>query len=174
MSIWFKAKGTPSIGLFLIRLTLGTYTLTLGIMQAGNIQKYIDKVQALGIMSDNMSFIIGFILPFLLIIFGALYVMGFFTPVTSSVLAFISFLKIIARGFFPTDGIPFNKDIIFFICFLATLFGGAGILSFDILLDRKKKKTKEEQKPKVTVTAEVITQNTEEPPVQENPQTPQT
>lgn len=139
MSLLFKARGNSSIGLLLIRLVVGSYTLSLGISQASNIQDYINKVKAFNFFSENTAFIFGFIAPFLLIIFGALYIMGFFTPVTSFSLAFISAVKIFSRGFFPTEGIPFNKDIIFFICFITTLFAGAGLISFDALLDRKKK-----------------------------------
>jgi uncharacterized membrane protein YphA (DoxX/SURF4 family) len=140
MSLFFKAHGKPSIGLLLIRLVVGAYTMSLGIMQASNIQDYINKVKALQFFSENTAFIIGFITPFLLIIFGGLYIMGFFTPITSFSLAVISFVKIASRGFFPTEGIPFNKDMLFLVCFLTTLFAGAGIISFDALLDRRKKK----------------------------------
>ncbi len=140
MSLFFKAHGKPSIGLLLIRLVVGAYTMSLGIMQAGNIQDYINKVKALQFFSENTAFIIGFLTPFLLIIFGGLYIMGFFTPLTSFSLALISFVKIASRGFFPTEGIPFNKDILFLVCFLTTLFAGAGIISFDALLDRRKNK----------------------------------
>lgn len=161
MSIFFKAHGTPSIGLLFIRLTVGIYTLSLGVMQASNVESYIAKVKAMQVMSENTAFIVGFILPFLLIIFGGLYIMGFFTPTTSLVLALISFIKIVSRGLFPTDGIPFNKDLVFFACFILTLFAGAGVLSFDALLDRRKKTIKPvEIKPtdqkNVTVTAEII------------------
>ncbi len=155
MSLFFKAHGTPSIGLLFMRVVVGSYTLILGIMQARNIESYINKVKALSVFSENTAFIIGFVTPFLLIIFGSLYIMGFFTPVASLVLALISVVKIFSRGLFPTEGIPFNKDIIFFVCFVLTFFSGAGRLSFDILLDRKKKKVKEEEKAAI-VTAEVV------------------
>ena len=159
----FKAHGRPSIGLLLIRLVVGTYTLSLGIMQASNIEDYINKVKALNFFSDNTAFIFGFITPFILIIFGGLYIMGFFTPMTSFTLGMISIIKIASRGFFPTEGIPFNKDILFFVCFATTLFAGAGIMSFDALLDKRKKKviTAEPTGNKV-ITAEVITDNKEE------------
>lgn len=167
MSILFKAHGTPSIGLLFIRLTVGIYTLSLGIMQASNVESYIAKVKAMQVFSENMAFILGFITPFLLIIFGTLYIMGFFTPTTSLMLGLVSLIKIISRGLFPTEGIPFNKDIIFFACFMLTLFAGAGIISFDALLDRRKKKVILPTEPKtvdpqitetknVTVTAEII------------------
>ncbi len=168
----FKAHGRPSIGLLLIRLVVGTYTLSLGIMQASNIEDYINKVKALNFFSENTAFIFGFITPFILIIFGALYIMGFFTPVTSFTLAIISFLKIASRGFFPTEGIPFNKDLLFFVCFVTTLFAGAGLISFDALLDKRKKKiylpTDTDNKENKVITAEVITESndivkTEEP-----------
>jgi uncharacterized membrane protein YphA (DoxX/SURF4 family) len=154
MSLFFKAHGKPSIGLLLIRLTVGIYSLSLGIMQANNIEDYINKVRALHFFSENTAFIFGFIAPFILIIFGTLYIMGFFTPPTSLILAIVSFLKIVSTGFFPSTGIPFNKDIIFFVCFLTTLFSGAGVISFDALLDRKNKKPK--VKVAVTGSTDVI------------------
>lgn len=162
MSLFFKAHGKPSIGLLLIRLVVGAYTMSLGIMQASNIEDYINKVKAFQFFSENTAFIIGFITPFLLIIFGGLYIMGFFTPITSFSLALISIVKIASRGFFPTEGIPFNKDLLFLVCFLTTLFAGAGIISFDALLDRRKKKNviepidKNEVSAVKTITAEVI------------------
>ena len=164
MGIIFKARGTPSLGLLLIRLALGSYTLILGIMQASDIQYYIGKVKEMNIMGENLAFIVGFILPFILIFLGALYIWGFFTPPTSFVLALISLIKIAARGFFPAAGIPFNKDIIFFVCFLTTMFAGAGIISLDAFLDKKKNRTitVTEQKPDL-VTAEIVTEQQSTP-----------
>lgn len=168
MSIFFKAHGHPSIGLLFIRLTLGTYTMCLGIMQASNIEDYIAKVKAMNFFSENIAFILGFVTPFLLIIFGALYIMGFFTPITSFLLALITIVKIFTIGLFPSNGIPFNKDLIFFVCFLTTLFAGAGVISFDALLDRKKK-----PKAAETVTAlstvEVITEPPKKIEAEEKP-----
>lgn len=158
MSIFFKAKGAPSIGIFLIRLTLGAYFLILGIEQANNIEAYINRLKALGILSENLSFIVGFILPFALIVFGALYIMGFFTTVTSIVLSIIILAKIIVRGIFPGHGIPFDKEVIFLSCTLLTLFGGAGIISFDVFLDKKKKREIEVKKN--VAAAEVVNEPT--------------
>lgn len=142
MSILFKAYGTPSIGLLIIRLIAGIYSLSLGIMQASNIEAYIFRVKSLHFFSENTAFIIGFITPFLLIVFGGLYIMGFFTPSSSLLLALITLSKILIKGIFPSESIPFNKDLIFLACFLTTLFAGAGIFSFDALLDRSKRKSK--------------------------------
>ncbi len=165
MSIFFKARGTSSFGLFIIRIIIGTYTLALGIMQANNIQIYINKVKATGYLSENLAFIFGFILPFVLIVFGALYIMGFFTPTTSFILAATSLAKILTRGIFPTEGIPFNKDFIFLACFLLTLFAGAGVISFDALLDKKKKSVTIATQKTNVVTAEVVV---------DSPKTPET
>ncbi|MCI0450081.1 MAG: hypothetical protein L0Y79_09915 [Chlorobi bacterium] len=167
MSLFFKAHGTPSVGLFLIRLIVGIYTLSLGIMQASNMELYIAKVKALQILSENNAFIVGFILPFILIIFGSLYIMGFFTPTTSFILALITLIKIVIRGLFPTEGIPFNKDLIFLACFLTTLFAGAGVISFDVFLDRRKKKVKADETKTAAITAEVITEQPIEPKAEE-------
>jgi uncharacterized membrane protein YphA (DoxX/SURF4 family) len=169
MSLFFKAHGTPSIGLLLIRIIVGVYTLSLGIMQANNIEEYIAKVKSMQILSENNAFIVGFILPFILIIFGSLYIMGFFTPATSFLLAVISLIKIFTRGLFPTEGIPFNKDLLFLVCFLTTLFAGAGVISFDAFLDRKKKKVKTGESSGSSVTAEVITEKPIEPKAEEKP-----
>jgi uncharacterized membrane protein YphA (DoxX/SURF4 family) len=159
MSAFFKARGTSSLGLLLIRLTAGSYTLILGITQASNVQVYIEHVKALGLFGENTAFIVGFILPFALILLGTLYIMGFFTPPTSLLLALISLLKILSRGLFPTSGIPFNKDIFLLVCFLMTFFAGAGVVSFDVFLDKKKKKAVPPgEPPKNVVTAEVVSE----------------
>ena len=169
MSIFFKAHGKPSFGLLLIRLTVGIYSLSLGIMQASNLEDYISKIKALHFFSENTAFIFGFIAPFILIIFGTLYIMGFFTPPTSLILAIVSIIKIASTGFLNSAGIPFNKDILFFVCFLVTLFSGAGVISFDALLDKRNKK------PKVTaVVSAEVTKSTDriiESPAQEKPAT---
>ncbi len=130
--------------------------MSLGIMQANNIEAYISKVKALQFFSENTAFIIGFLTPFLLIIFGGLFIMGFFTPSSSLVLALITLTKIASKGLFPNEGIPFNKDLIFLACFLTTLFAGAGVISFDALLDRRKKKVAIVQSN--VVTSEVISE----------------
>lgn len=158
MSVLFKARGTSSLGLLIIRLIAGSYTLILGIKQASNIELYISRIKAMEIFGQNASFVVGFALPFLLILLGTLYIMGFFTPPTSLLLALISAVKIASRGLFPTDGIPFNKDLLFLACFLMTLFAGAGVISFDVFLDRKKKKVIIEE-PKPVVTAEVVSES---------------
>ena len=142
--------------------------MCLGIMQASNIEDYIAKVKAMNYFSENVAFIFGFITPFILIIFGALYIMGFFTPITSFTLALITIVKIFTIGLFPSSGIPFNKDLIFFVCFLTTLFAGAGVISFDTLLDRKKKKPKTGEIVTTVSTVEVIT----DPPKEEKAEEP--
>ena len=167
MSIFFKARGTNSAGLFIVRIVLGTYTLALGITQANNVQLYIDRIKASNMLGENLAFIAGFVLPFALIFFGSLYIIGFFTPISSFFLSLIMLGKIIARGVFQPTGVPFNKDIIILACFLLTLFAGAGVISFDALLDKKKKVKPEPVKSTPaasTVTAEVVTDKPKENP----------
>ena len=159
MSIFFKARGTPSIGLLFVRLSLGSYILILGLVQAGNVQSYINNIRGMGIFGENVSFIIGFVLPFLMILLGGLYILGFFTIPTSLGLSMISFIKILVKGLILHDGTPFNKELIFLFCFITTLFAGAGVVSFDVFLDRKKKVVKEETKPPDAVPApQVVTE----------------
>jgi len=156
MSIFFKAKGTPSVGILLIRLALGSYFLILGVQQASNLEMYVNRIRATGVLSENLAFITGFVLPFVLIVFGTLYIMGFFTPATSIVLSLVLLGRIIVRGLFPPESIPFNKDLVLLTCTLLTLFGGAGVISFDVLLDRKRKREIEVKKN--VVTAEVVSE----------------
>jgi len=58
--------------------------------------------------------------------------------------------------------------MLFLVCFLTTLFAGAGIISFDALLDRRKKKNviepidKNEISAAKTITAEVIVEPSNE------------
>jgi putative oxidoreductase len=153
MGLFFKARGNISIGLFLIRLTLGSVFLFAGAQKLLNIQNFITEVQALGMFDENFSFIIGFILPFVEIFFGALYIIGLFTPITSIVLSLMCVSFLIALGVGPVEyDLPFNYDWVFLACTLTTLFAGAGTLSFDALLDRKKKRVIIEDK-KTTYTA---------------------
>lgn len=108
-------------------------------MQASNIEAYINKIKTMQVFSDNTAFIIGFATPFVLIVLGAMYIMGFFTPITSLILSIIAFGKLALTGVFLSPGIPFSKDVIILSCYLLTLFSGAGLISFDALIDRKKK-----------------------------------
>ncbi|MGA2668244.1 MAG: hypothetical protein ABSF32_04940 [Ignavibacteria bacterium] len=156
MSILFKARGAPSVGLLFIRLSLGSYILILGLVHANNVQAYISNIKGLGLFGDNLAFIIGFVLPFLMILLGGLYILGFFTIPTSFGLMIISLIKILLRGIILPDGAPFNKEIIFFFCFITTLFAGAGVISFDVFLVKKKKKVKEEPKPPESVPAPAV------------------
>lgn len=141
MGLFFKAHGNTSIGLFLIRLTLGSVFLFAGAQKLLNIQDFILEVQSLGMFNENVAFIIGFILPFVEIFFGALYIIGLFTPITSFVMSLMCVSFLIALGAGPGEyDLPFNFDWVFLACTLTTLFAGAGVISFDALLDRKKKR----------------------------------
>ena len=137
MRLLFKARGDASFGLLLIRLTLGSVFLFAGASKILHLEDFINSVKNLGFLPDSLAFIFGFVLPFAEIFFGALYIIGFFTPITSLVLSvmlcsFIVTLKNEAE-------IPFTYNIVFLACTICTMFAGAGLISFDALLDRKKK-----------------------------------
>lgn len=136
MRFFFKARGDASFGLLLIRLTLGGIFLVAGASKILHLEEFIKSVQGMGVMSENMAFIFGFVLPFVEVLFGALYIIGFFTPITSFV------LSVMLTGFLLTlkndAEIPFTYNWVFLACTICTMFSGAGIFSFDALLDRKK------------------------------------
>lgn len=137
MSIFFKARGNASVGLFLIRLVLGSLFLISGAQKVYNLQGFINSVQATGQMNDNIAFILAFMLPFMEMIFGALYILGLFTPITSFFLSCMIISFLIVLGVRHVE-LPFSYNLVFLACTLATLISGAGIISFDALLDRKK------------------------------------
>ncbi|MBN8571742.1 MAG: DoxX family protein, partial [Ignavibacteria bacterium] len=94
MRFFFKARGDASFGLLLIRLTLGGVFLFAGASKILHIEQFIKSVQSMGVLPENVAFVFGFMLPFVEILFGALYIIGFFTPITSFVLSMmlVSFL----------------------------------------------------------------------------------
>lgn len=144
MSIFFKARGSASFGLLLIRLVIGFTFLIAGMNKVLNLEAFVNHVKSFGVFSPNASFILGFILPFAEVLFGALYIIGFFTPLTSLVLSVmtISFMTVGEELFYTSE--PFTLPLgMFYLIMLSgtltTLFSGAGVVSFDALFDRKKK-----------------------------------
>ncbi len=102
MSILFKARSgkfSTSVGILLIRLTLGSMFLFAGAQKILYLQDFIKSVQDTGQMNDTFAFVLAFILPFMEMIFGALYIIGLFTPVSSFFIAFMSFCFLIVLGF---------------------------------------------------------------------------
>jgi uncharacterized membrane protein YphA (DoxX/SURF4 family) len=137
MRFFFKARGDASFGLLLIRLALGGIFLVAGAAKILHLEEFIKNVQGMGILPENLAFIFGFVLPFVEVLFGALYIIGFFTPITSFVLSMllVSFLITLKND----AEIPFTYNWVFLACTICTMFSGAGLISFDALLDRKKK-----------------------------------
>lgn len=145
MSIFFKARGSASFGLLLIRLVIGFTFLIAGASKAMNIEAFVNHVKSIDIFSPNTAFILGFILPFVEVFFGALYIIGFFTPLTSLALSVmtVSFLVVGQNIFTPSEQFALPQAAFYFImlsCTIATLFSGAGVVSFDALFDKKKNK----------------------------------
>lgn len=143
MGIIFKARGSASFGLLLIRLVIGFTFLIAGTSKILNLEAFVSHVKSFEVFSQNAAFILGVLLPFVEVFFGALYIIGFFTPITSLALSVmtISFLTV-GEGIFSTPE-PFTLPlaVFYFIMLsgtLATLFSGAGIVSFDALFDKKK------------------------------------
>lgn len=140
MSIFFKARSgkfSSSFGIFLIRLSLGSLFLFSGASKVIHLQQFIKSVQETGQMNDTLAFILAFVLPFMELIFGALYIIGLFTPISSFFIACMTISFLITLGF-RHEELPFSYNIIFLACSLATMFTGAGLYSFDAMIDRKK------------------------------------
>jgi uncharacterized membrane protein YphA (DoxX/SURF4 family) len=147
MGVVFKAHGSYSIGVFLVRLVIGGMFLFSGAMKAMNVESFINHVKAMGVFSDNTAFILGFVFPFAEIFFGALYIIGFLTPLTSIVLGLFTIGIIYTTGAVPVQtepfsAPPFSYNFVILACTLMTLFSGAGVIAFDAILDRKKKEEK--------------------------------
>jgi uncharacterized membrane protein YphA (DoxX/SURF4 family) len=144
MSIVFKARGSSSFGLLVIRLVIGTTFLLAGANKVMNIEAFINHVKSFDVFSQNASFIFGFILPFVEIIFGAFYIIGIFTPLTSLALSVMTISFIVVSKDITVPGEQFTLPLIVFYMImlsatLMTMFSGAGVISFDALFDKKKK-----------------------------------
>lgn len=145
MGLLFKARGNASFGIFLIRFVIGLIFIVAGSKKAMHIEAFINYVKSLDILSDNLSFILGFVLPFVEIFFGALFLIGFLTPFTSIVLSMLEIVFIVTYSQIYSVTPPYSiSPIAYNLLMLAgtihVLFSGAGIASFDALLDRKKDK----------------------------------
>ena len=143
MSIIFKARGSASFGLLLIRLVIGFTFLIAGTSKILNLEAFVSHVKSFDVFSQNAAFILGVLLPFVEVFFGALYIIGFFTPITSLALSImtISFLTVGEGIFSAPEPFTLPLAVFYFIMLsgtLATLFSGAGIVSFDALFDKKK------------------------------------
>ncbi|MDQ3022280.1 MAG: DoxX family protein [Bacteroidota bacterium] len=140
MSFFFKARSgnfSSSIGIFFIRLTLGSMFLFAGARKILDLKLFIQSVQETGQMNDTVAFVLAFILPFMEMIFGALYIIGLFTPIASFFLSCMTISFLIVLGVGHTE-LPFSYNVVFLACSVATMFTGAGLISFDALMDRKK------------------------------------
>ncbi len=143
MGLLFKAKGSSSFGLLLIRFSIGSIFLLAGAKKAMDVEAFINYVKGLEILPANLAFISGFILPFAEMLFGALFLIGFFTPLTSLALSFMTVGFIGISAVFHTENqlytIPvYGFYFVILACTLTTLFSGAGIISLDVFLDKKK------------------------------------
>lgn len=139
MKIFFKAGNSANVGLLIIRLALGSMFLLAGAKKVFNLKEFIESVQQVGKMDDNLAFVLAFILPFMELLFGALYIIGLFTPITSLFIAAmsISFILVLGPGH---SELPFSYNFIFLACAIATLISGAGKISFDALVDKDSEK----------------------------------
>ncbi len=154
----FKARAgniSNSIGIFLIRLTLGSMFLFAGARKILDLQAFIRSVQDTGQLNDTVAFVLAFVLPFMEMIFGGLYIIGLFTPVTSFFLSCMTISFLIVLGVRHTE-LPFSYNIVFLACSVATIFTGAGLISFDALVHRKK------DPPKIVVSENKINVNKNE------------
>lgn len=149
MSMFFKARSgnfSQSIGLLLIRLSLGFLFLFAGAKKVLNLEEFITSVQSMGQMNDTLAFILAFILPFMQMAFGGLLVIGLFTPVAAFFISCMTLSFLIVLGAGNVD-LPYSYNFVFFATSVALMFTGAGLISFDALIDRDKE-------PKVNITIE--------------------
>ncbi len=145
MGVVFKARGSSSFGLLLIRLAIGLTFLLAGAHKAMDVEGFIGYVKSLDVLPPNMAFVLGFILPFAQIVFGALYIIGIFTPLSSLVLSVMLISIMATTGNVNSAAVSYDipvyvYQLIMLAGTLTTLFSGAGVISFDAFFDKKKPK----------------------------------
>lgn len=138
--MFFKARSgkfSSSVGILFIRVALGSMFLFAGAGKILDLQGFIRSVQDTGQMNETAAFILAFILPFMEMIFGGLFIIGLFTPIASFFIACmtVSFLLVLGFGH---EELPFSYNIVFLAASVAVMFTGAGLISFDALIDKKK------------------------------------
>ncbi|MCX6163701.1 MAG: DoxX family protein [Ignavibacteriae bacterium] len=148
MGLIFKARGNNSFLIFMIRFVIGWIFIIAGAKKAMNVEAFIGYVKSLDVFSYNIAFIFGFILPFAEIFFGALFLIGFMTPFTSFVLSikeigFIVAYSSVNYGSPQYSISPVAYHLLMLACTVGIMFSGAGAVSFDVLLDRKKKEKRQ-------------------------------
>lgn len=164
MGLIFKARGNNSFLIFMIRFIIGWIFIIAGAKKAINIEAFIGYVKSLDILSDNLAFIFGFILPFAEIFFGALFLIGFMTPFTSFVLSIfeLSFIVAYSSSYVNTPLYsisPIAYNLLMLACTVGVMFSGAGVISFDVLLDKKKKSSRQ-----INIVGETTVTHTTPPP----------
>lgn len=148
MGLIFKARGNNSFLIFMIRFVIGWMYIIMGAKKAMNIEAFIGYTKSLDFFSDNFAFIFGFMLPFAEIFFGALFLIGFMTPFTSFVLSIFELSFIIAYSSLyantPQYSVsPIAYNLLMLACTVGIMFSGAGVVSFDVLLDKRKKEKRQ-------------------------------
>jgi uncharacterized membrane protein YphA (DoxX/SURF4 family) len=144
MGLLFKARGNNSFGIFLIRFVIGFIFIYAGTKKAMGVEAFIGYVKSLEILPDNLAFIFGFLLPFAEIFFGVLFLIGFLTPFTSIMLIIMELGFIAVNSHLGSSSnmysiSPVAYNILMLACTFHVLFAGAGVVSFDVFLDKKKK-----------------------------------
>lgn len=142
MSIFFKARSgkyTASAGLLIIRIALGSLFLFAGSKKVLDLQAFIQSVQDTGQMSSTLSFILAFILPFMEMLFGALLIIGLFTPLSAFFISVMCVSFIIVGGPGHPE-LPFSYNFVLLATSIGLMFTGAGLFSFDAFMDKGKDK----------------------------------
>jgi len=123
----------PGLAGLLVRVPLGLYFLSAGLVTLNNLNSFIEGVKQIGFLPDKAATLYGVLLPYLEIGTGVLLVVGLWTTVSAIVAAamLISFVMVV--GIFPYPNSPqlFNKDLLLLAGALSLLSSGAGTFSID-------------------------------------------
>ncbi len=123
--------GNALWGPLFIRMALGTYFILAGMRKLEDPVAFLEQVKALHILPELGATVFGIILPYVEIVCGGLFLIGFWTTLTGLILALLLGSFVYAIGLRPASMGPFNKDLILLAAVLCVLYTGAGSMSID-------------------------------------------
>ena len=122
--------GQPIYAPLCIRLVIGSYFLLAGLAKLDDHRGFIEEVHRIAILPELLGTLYGIVLPYLEIFFGALFIIGLWSVLSSVILSILLLSFILAFGVFSTAG-PFNKDILLLGAAASIMFSGGGAFSID-------------------------------------------
>ena len=123
--------GDPAWGAFFVRVAVGAFFVFKGLNELEHLPVAIQATGYLKHLPPHVLALLGFLIPYLEILFGSMLVAGFWTIIGAIGTSLIALFFVYASGISPLTIKLANKDFIVLAGALSLLYTGAGALSVD-------------------------------------------